>query len=386
MRDTVDSILGGINKIPSNVSTLRVSGGFMINSKHIEHNILIGNLIKTFIKNKFLEWDSFKDTYYVNKKLPIKDYNNFLCVLNDIFPLPVYTVDENELLFLIKNIYMAKPNELMAGFTKMTPIYKPLNSAIRHLFMAYKIYLEKIIEIFVQLRQDHISTNKLKGNPNDFSKLLDRWNAIDIENKVNTSSLILFFNFPPTSMKLEDTVPSINWYDGASKNTPFNKSISKFLTKATQLKFNYLGFCPHAAIHRFKLLLQFPVKELLDAIKVLDLSRKYSDINSKCNKLTTKIVALQKKSSNLKSNIVSTIKLDNRVISKKIDLDKFSKSMSVGAKIDIFEIYIDKFLKLYKNITPYLIKKEFVINKLSTGINIVARELQTLVDSYITEK
>ncbi len=376
------NILGGINSIPGGTSILQVSGGFTLKSEHIENRVLIGNLAKTYIKNRILEWTTFQETYYKKGKLSSdKDYKNLLCVLNDIFPLPIYTINEDELLFLIKHIYTASPTEIMTALTKSTPLQAPLQASIRHLFMTYKIYIEQSIELFVHLRQDYMKKRNLlkSANSNEFMKLVDRWNSVDMENKVNTSSLILFFNFPPTSAKLEKTVPQINWnIPGAT--ILVNKSITAFLAAAKKHKFSYGGFCPHAAIERFNLLLRFPIKELLVAINAIDFNKKYSDINDKCNTIIPKVVALQHKARDLHK--APEIKLSDRKLSKKLDISKFAKSASVADKTHVFEEYIKLFMKLYKEIAPYLVEKEKKINNLAMGINVVAKDLQSLADSY----
>ena len=256
--DEIKEILGGINELPSNTNVLTVSGGFQ-STKHIENRVSIGNASKMYLKNKMFEWTAFKDTYYTKNKLDDKHYKQLLCVMNDIFPLPIYTTDENEILFLINGIYKANSQEIMNALVKSTTIYSPLQASIRHLFMIYKIYLEKLIEKFVVARNKHIDEHKLKNDKNNLNRLIARWNSIDAENNINTSSLMLFFNFPPPNTKLEKSIPQLEWdIKGNEEIDAFHKAIKKS-------KFNYIGFCPHVPIHRFKLLLQFPVKELIAA-------------------------------------------------------------------------------------------------------------------------
>lgn len=376
----VSKILGGINAMQSSgTNILYISGGFTADSKHIENKQLIGNMVKTYIKNRILEWESFKETYYKNGSLEHdKDYKNLLCVLNDIMPLPIYTTNEDELLFLIKNIYTASPNEISTALTKSMPLNNPIQASIRHLFMTYKIYIENTIELFVKLREEYLKQHNLVKNNkhNDFIKLVDRWNTIDMENKLNTSSLILFFNFIPTNAKLEKTIPTINWNITGS-NKLISNAINKFLAAVKKTKFNYVGYCPHVSVMRFKLLLKFPIKELLDMISLIDFNKKYRDMNSKCSKIIPKVIDLQHKADIL--HITPKLKLNTKKLPKKLDINTFSKSMSVKAKTQIFEEYIKLYIKLYNDIAPHLIKKERQINDLAVGINIVAKDLSHLI-------
>ena len=109
----LSELFGGFDTLAGKSKTLTVSGGFTKNNKHVEHNVVIGDITKNFVKNKMIEWDTFKSTYYNNGKLDQKHYANFLNTMNDIFPLPIYTTNENELLFLVSNIYKAKENNTM---------------------------------------------------------------------------------------------------------------------------------------------------------------------------------------------------------------------------------------------------------------------------------
>ena len=105
-------LFGGFDILAGESKTLNVSGGFTRNNKHVEHSIVIGDITKNFVKNKMIEWDTFKSTYYKNGKIDEKFYGQFLNTINDIYPLPVYTTNENELLFLVSTIYKAKPKKL----------------------------------------------------------------------------------------------------------------------------------------------------------------------------------------------------------------------------------------------------------------------------------
>lgn len=369
-------ILGGINQMTEDIGAiLTISGGFNIKTQHIENQIAIGNSSNYYVKNKLLEWSAFQDKYYENGKLVDiqKNYNNFLCVLNDIFPLPIYTTDENEILFLINNIYNAKDDKLMNALTNSINMFDTLYSSIRHLFMIYKVYVENRIEIFVKLRNDYIQKFKLSNKTNNFMELVDRWNSIDIENKINTSSTILFFNFPSHDTTLEKTIPKIHWEinDNPKDSKHIHSKITQFLAIIKKNKFSYIGYCPYAAIHRFKLLLKFPIKELNQLIQLLDYNHKHKNINTACSNIVNKIVQLTPALTYL-----STTGLKIKRV-KTPNINKFPKISQIQ-KIKIYEKYINAFVKLYKDMLPHLVTKEKKINNLAININNIAKEFQKL--------
>lgn len=379
----LSELFGGFDTLAGKSKTLTVSGGFTKNNKHVEHNVVIGDITKNFVKNKMIEWDTFKSTYYNNGKLDQKHYANFLNTINDIFPLPIYTTNENELLFLVSNIYKAKPIEIVNALMKSVNIFISLKSAIRHLFMIYKVYIEKIVEIYINLRNQYIDKFKLSktNETNDFNELSTRWNIIDAENSVDTSSPILFFNFHPSTIKFEKSIPKFIWgiKSSDSKHTNVNNAATDFLNAVKKNKFEYVGYCPHAAIQRFKLLLKFPIRKLIDLIKIIDCDNKYLDINNSCNKITKKIMALHPKVSMINDAIKPTIKIKRMRVN---DIQKFPKGTKIPQKIKCYEQYVNAFIQLYKDLIPHLIKKEKLINNLSIDVNLIAEDLQTMSNSF----
>ena len=159
--EVINKIGGVIDTISGGSKFLTVSGGFTKKLKHKEHKIVIGNATKNFINNRMLEWDSFKSTFYVNGKLDPEYYDKFLNALNSIFIMPFFTINENDILYFINNIYKAKPSEIFNGLQKTIPINNTIKSAIRHLFMIYKIYIEKTIELYISLRSKYIKDKHL---------------------------------------------------------------------------------------------------------------------------------------------------------------------------------------------------------------------------------
>ena len=380
MDNETRKLFGGFDKLSGDTKTLTVTGGFAKNNKHIEHSIVIGDTVKNFVKNKILEWKTFKDIYYENGKLDDKHYPKLIDTLNNIYTLPFYTTDETEILFLITGIYNAEPCEIINALIKSVDIFISLKSSIRHLFMTYKIYIEKMIEIYCILRNEYITHFNLKNNDeNDFNDITARWNIIDVENSINTSSPILLFNFPPKSINLEKSIPKIIW--NIKSNDPKHKKINNLvkcmLNKIKENNFEYIGYCPHDAIHRFQLLLKFPTNHLIKLINSVDYNNKYKFINCECNKIIKKVMNLNPKVSCIKTAINPNIKLHRKKINH---IKKFSKDTKIQVKINHYEKYVDAFIQLYKDLIQHLIKKEKYINNLSIGINVIASDLQTFLE------
>ena len=372
--EKLKKILGGLNE---HTETITVSGGFTVNNIHMEHSIVIGNATSNFIKNKIIEWDTFKSIYYKDNNLDPKFYTKFLSVLNNIYILPNFTTDENEILYMINNIYKAKPSEIINGLLKIINIYQPLKLAIKHLFMIYKVYIEKLIETYVDLRDTCVS--KLKNaTQNNFKEMSARWNIIDTENKIDTSSPILFFNFPPATINLEKSIPIIEWQIN-SKNgdhKKINLLVNEFLKEIKTRNFEYVGYCPMSVSYRFQLLLKFPVNHLIHMIDALRQynhkpinSKKHCDFNSN---IVKKINALTKKIEDVNKSIPSDIKIK---YTKVADIQKFPKNMAISQKIQCFEQYIKAFIQLYKDLIPHIIKKEKSVNVLAININMVASDI-----------
>ena len=382
MNDRLREVLGGIDDVDSDrKKTMTTFGGFVVGSdkkfKLVENEVSIGNMTKHFVKNKIIEWESFKDTYYVDSKLPPKHYSKFLEILNYILPLPIYTENEDEILFLMTNIYNAKPEELANALVKTINVHGIFKLSIRHLFMSYKLYLENIIEIYVGLREEYIAKHELHNNEiNDFKDLLVRWNDIDIKNSIDTSSPILFFNFPPSGVEMEESIPKLHW-EIKGLHQGKEGHIQQFLSDIAKTKFYYAGFCPHVAVKRMMLLLLFPTHNLLKALHEIGSElhpKKYDRLNCECN-------AIVKKINKLKGDVAAMVKSGDEIHIKRKQMEakkKFTKKDSTEDKILYFEKYVQAFIELYKGLMTHLIKKEKMVSELSCNINIIAKKIQNI--------
>ena len=382
--------LGGLDELSGAHNSMTVFGGFST-SGVIENTAIIGEKTKTFIKNKIIEWDSFKNVYYKNNILDPKHYAIFLQVIPNIFLMPEILqsnpLDDTKLLFTIDKIYKSKPIEIMNAIEKTIDINSTIKYAIQHQFMIYKMYIEKLIETYINLRESYISEHNLSATnkENKFNDFVHKWNVLDTKNKINTSSPILFFNFPITGPKklvnieIEKTIPKFDWYI-KTKNKKITESIQLFISALNKSKFEYLGFCIHDCINRFKLLLTFPAAELVQLITLINGDQ--SKIIKAQNDLYILIIS---KISNLSEQITHIQNIKNTINTKDVhkDLSKnklcqFNPKTPISDKIKCFEFYINAYLQLYIDLSTYIIKKEKSIVKLSTDINSVSQLIQSI--------
>lgn len=374
-------ILGGIDTLADDdTTTIEIISGFNKYLSPQKNTMVVGNITKTFVKNKITEWKTFQDVYYKDGELELKYYDKLMDVMNVIFPLPIFTESDKDLVYMIYNIYNSNSTQIINCIEKFLNLIDPFKLTMRELFMEWKMYLEKLIEIFVELRENYIDakikTSEFKNKENDFSALVERWSEIDTENKIDTSSPILFFNFPPSSINLEKTIPKIEWRIKGAPDKITN-AIDAFLSEVNEVKFEYVGFCPHILITRFKLLLKFPVAELLNIIKILDISKsKQFDLNVKQSKKIIKDVNSLKNQIN--SNLTTKeFNIKRHKVGKISDFPKNPKD-----KVKFYEKYIDAYLDLYHQLMPIFIKKEKDICDISVKINLISKDLSKLTNLF----
>jgi hypothetical protein len=409
----LSEILGGINSTyPTNsTNVISIVGGYNKYLNPYESKMVVGDTIKSFVKNTIIDWDAFKNTYYINNLLDNKYYNKLLETMTNLFPLPFSTNTDIDMIYMINTIYTSPSHKICNSIEKHVNLLDPFKKTMKYLFMVWKLYIEKLIELFVNLREKYISmkylstnnsiTDKLEYVRNDFNMLINKWSDIDEENNIDTSSLILFFNFPPKSVNLEKTIPKIHWNITnpnitVKKTSPLinstfeatlDKKINKFLNTVNQSEFEYLGFCPNIVIKRFKVLLLFPTGDLLDIIADLNKILKNKSIPSDlCQQIYNQSVPVIKKFNEVSKDICKLKTLCNIKLKKEklCSVDKFPNKTEL--KIKCYEKYINAYINLYKQLLPHLTKKENMICKISVIINVISNDIQkiiTLIDKMI---
>jgi hypothetical protein len=359
MTSKIYEILGGIDTNNKDISNrINIVGGYDKYTNPVNTEMRIGDLSKMFVKIKITEWDSFKKNYFTNNKLPDKYYDNFIERLNTIFTLPYNIVNDTDLLYMVSKFYSAPAKQIFNSIESQLNFLESYKKSIQHLFMSLKVFIENLIELFVQIREEYIETSKLRNNKsNNFKDLLERWYNIDVENNIDTSSLILFFNFHPKKISFEKSIPKIHWN---IKGNSVDKKIINFLKKIKNTKFEYIGYCPHVFMERFNILLKFPINDLIDIINTLQpnklLLNQVNIINSKIQKTSIGV---------------------SHGCCDKIKKEKFTYKVpkSKDEKVKIFSKYADLYIDLYKQMLPHLIKKEKYINDISKKNNDISNDI-----------
>jgi hypothetical protein len=380
--------LGGVDKISNdNNIVITVNDGFDKNLIMQTKNIVLESKSKMFLKNRITEWHLFKKTYYKNGKLPVKFYNKFIETSNNIFILPFFCDVNKDLLTMIKTVYDASNKQLYIAMMNNLDLFYNIKLSIKHLFMAYKCFIERNVELFMELRNQYIDAKFRSGadktsKKNDFNATLDKWKQIDNSNNINTSSIILFFNFPSKKITLEKSIQKMEWC--MSDKDDVNNLINKFLLKIKSNKFFYCGFCPFIPIERFKILTRFPITELIDTINLIQL--KLNTINQ--TDYTNKSI----KSAICCINNLSKISYDISCINN-IGIEKLTKHhintkkpKTTDQYINVFEKYIDAYLDMYEQIIPSFINKEIAINKILIAINKISNTILHACDKIVLKE
>ena len=410
--------------------------------KHTEHNIIIGNFYKNFVKNKIIEYDSFKDIYFKNNKLDKEYYTKYLELLNIIFIMPFYTLVDNEILYFIENIYHSDDATILNVISKSLILNNTKNKALYHLFITYKVFIEKLIDIFIVLRNDfilfHLSHSKkdnsenqeITAKLNNYPNMIKIWNILDNKNKISTSSPVLFFNFTPPDYELETSIPQIKWLISdeytTGKSSKKKKDTQKTNRKDTQKtnrkdtqktnrkdtqktnrkdtqktkhqtkqklqKINSLiqHFLDQIKITKFTYLGFCPkaIKLRFDSILtfpidelILCITYLYTDLNPNMPALDLekKCKKIIDEINNIKIDTLHKIEEPTFQKQKIKKINKFKSSDSTEYKVKLFEKYISAFIKLYVDSVSYISANESHINEISLCINQVSKMINTIL-------
>ncbi len=237
--------------------------------------IVFGDRTLMSIREKISNWRTFIDVYWKkNGTLDKKSTLSFYQVLKDIFHVPI-PEDQTEVLQLIEGIFSMTNPQILNGIGKSHHLNEPIIISFRVNFMIWRDHLEELLMRYAEARNKYIKKHKFKDQKNDMTALLENWKKYDEKYEIQSSSrLLLFSNLPASPSK----IPSIaHKYSGEVK---WNPNIKKFhwgcgnkkvivQLEAALKDFIYMGFCQRKPVYRYGKLLEFPIKELLLAIKFL---------------------------------------------------------------------------------------------------------------------
>jgi hypothetical protein len=318
---------GGLEPDDKNSRILKVGG--------VEY--VVGNKFRTMLRDSFINWGTFLEIY--NKNI------NYINTFDQVVKL--LNIKENEnlrdsLIPIVKTIYNLPADAHIACLMKQFMLYEPVSIAVHTLFMTFKSHFERIVELFVKKRNEYIAKNKIKAKQNNWKELVDEWNDLNLENELDTSSVILLFLNPPKNLN------SHLHY----KATPESEAL-----KAAVKNFKYPGFCPKIPHRRLLQLLCFPIKEFVEAIHSFDSSivfPDYAHIQSKMQE----IIQSQPKKPEIKDEIEREEPPEGLVaaaeeLSSPRESQKETHKETQAAKIKLVQWYVDKILDLRKKLFDY---------------------------------
>jgi len=324
----------------------------------------VGNKLEFMISNNIIQWEQIliahekykKDNIFFDEVIRILGFKENQNLLELILPMS-------------KKIYNLPDKFHIISMIKQYFIYEPLSLVIHNIFMIFKNHYEQIFNDFITARNKYIVENKLDNNRNkiiDLNFLLDYWGDINIQNNIDTSSLILYFI--NTTENIDNNL-DITIID-ADKNIV---SLIKILQNKLK-KFNYPGFCPKVPYTRLKKLLIFPLETFVKVIKLLDKEYKtidYKLIENKIKKILDNfhLVNPLLEYKNIYKREKNPINKIYKLIEKEEKFKKRKKNEHEQndhkIMIETIKWYVDKTLQLRKQILPEAKKLEKYYNELA---------------------
>lgn len=332
----------------NSIKYIKIYGGV---NKIIKKNI--DNQVLNKIKNKCIDHKLFKKNYYIKDNAINVKYIELLKMhMYDILPLnnKIY----NSFNTCFEKIKYTHSLSYVSIINLLIDYFKLNDNKIMSyeiLFHSYKNMIEKLIEIFIKLKND------------DISNIRKEWCVYNNKNNINTSSVLLYFLFNKHN-SINYNLSTISF-----ENNIINTKINIFLDKLNKINYRYLEFCPHYYENRLQSILSFPIEELIDCIKSMDKNNNYVNkykiiyelkIYIKKNKINIK------KLNNSISEIIDDI--NNIEINKKKNTF-VNNNISDIPLINIYTDFIEYMFYIYKSYLPYLLEIEDNHYKLSIEID-----------------
>ena len=333
-----------------------LSGGNSLISKNIS------NITQNEIKNRMIDYNSFKKKYYKNNKLDEKYIMLLESLLYDITPICSDIFEkEKPTSDKIKKIYNLSNEELFSLFITYFKINNIKNSSYEILFFSYRDLLEKLLSIFIKLRNSICCDNNMK-------KLETHWNTYNETNRIDTSSIYLYFIFNKI-----DSLPKYKWIIDNKKYKKINNTIRLFLDKLDDVNYNYTGFCPYDVKNRISSIFSFPIKELIDCIIVMDNKNLYKNIYKEIFELVNYIEI---------NKVYIKNKLNTNRIVKNYNIDKIklinNNNINNKSIIETYTNFIKYIFDAYVKFTPYLLRVENKFYKMYTTIEKISKKIRII--------
>ena len=253
--------IGGLEVVdPQRMEVVTIGG--------VDHCVIEN--FKCALRNNILDWSTFLEVY--RGKIPERVlFEQVLQVLN----IRQEKVAPEELLELLKTVYLMPADTHLVCMTKQFNILRPFGEALYSLFQLVLSHYEAVVRTFVETRNrylrdqssglDHIKTSSYKDAKNNWDELLSGWEKENQDRNLQSSSVILLFLNPPGGLE-----------SGLRYETPGAEKECKAL-KTAVAAFRYQGFCPKVPEKRLCALFEFPLKEFVVAIRTMDPKVRFPD-------------------------------------------------------------------------------------------------------------
>jgi len=354
----IKKIFGGV--ICSN-NTQKIVGGSLIggNATVLKN---ISNTTQTEIRNRMIDYNAFRNQYLKNNKIDEKYKITLESLLYDIMPFNCNIFEKDTTTTSkIEKLYKLGNKELFILLIDYFKLKEIKTLTYELIFFAYKDLLEKIISIFINLRNSICGDNNIK-------KLENIWKLYNDNNNIDTSSIYLYFIFN----KIEE-LPKYKWSIPNKKYKKINNKIQIFLNKIDEVNYNYKGFCPYDIKNRMSSLFSFPIKELLDCIAEMDTDNKYKKIYNDIYDLVV-YIEINKKYIKNKLNVDYILEQYNLNSIKLLKIDRKKEKNIMDTYTNIVKYMFDAYVKF----TPELLRIENKFYKLSNKIEKISNKFKKI--------
>lgn len=279
-----------------------------------EYNI--GRNASYGLRSRIVDW------HFLDKSKPKKVIEN----TNDILNLAEKIDNPRILCILVIELYNLPDKDLIKAFSKIHNIMEPLEIAFSKLYHTYRDFIDLAIGVLLK----EISM---------FSKYYDE----------NSVILPKIHEIAAEILSKSEKLNGLNDYQ--------NKKIRTFFSSKVLKNYTYMQYCPHEPVKRIASLLTFPIRELLNVIKMLnpmiflglDIEEIYKEIYGTVEQIE-------------KSSVEDKLNAGISISRTKLKLGK-------GSYDELLKVYMGEFINLYGQVLPILETREKFYISAANSIN-----------------
>jgi hypothetical protein len=318
---------------------LYFTGGLEYTDDDEEQTVHVGGVeylltgrFKSMLRNAFIDWGTFLEIHGTNL-----DINSMFEEVVKLLNIEQDDTVKDSFLELVKVIYDLPIKAHMASMLKQFMLYEPVSAALHGVFTTIKHHFERVVEKYVQLRNQYIDAKDLsaKYKPNKWCDLLAKMEKLDDEKELQSSSVVLFFLNAP---KYKSVAPHLD------TDLPESEALVRAVAE-----FKYPGFCPKVPDKRLQGLLEFPLAEFITAIKKiseeLGTSENFPDYEELENQISKKMEELPAKPADPEE-------VPRQELPAELQREGDVKELSSEKKIKIIKWYVDHILEMRKALIP----------------------------------